>query len=843
MTTLVDAFKTLKAWQIGVVVAVLTAAFGGAYGVYSLVSGTGQAGLSEDQQAIPIAYGDLITQVSTSGSLVFPEREVLAFGTQGTIGEVMVEEGQLVEAGQPVARLDATTVAGLELAVAQARVNLRSAEEAVAKAEDPHSALDMAQAEAKVADARLALESARASLEGLLEPVADNLAQAKAQVADDRLALGRVQDSLGELLEPTPSDLAQAQAKVPSLRLALQKAHDELAELLEPGDQETAQSEAAVTAAKMSVENAEEALAAARTGPDSVELSRAQSQLDSADTVLANAGADLYLTQKEWNDKVEAAHDSFDEAKQAYADVFQKWLGIGLEDGETALAPDTLLIAWGIDLGSLFDPSLRFLDSTRGFLAAGLPPEDSATPWSELVIYAWMNLTPGYIIASCYNIPITADTQCVRKEMDDGWDALSSATDSLDTVETQARKAVTTAESAVGRSVESLAAAQEALDDIKAGPDRLDIETIENQLALAQANLAQVEEDLSALMSGPNALEVEAKRAQVEVAQASLAQAEEDLSALISGPDPLEVEAKRAQVEVAQASLAQAEEDLSALMSGPDPLETESWSQRVAVAEASLHETEAELAELRGSVDPLQVALRQADLASAKLALDTALERLQGADLRSPIKGFVSLVIVEAGQRVSENTPVVEIVNPLVVVIDGVVDEIDVLFVREGQDVTVALDALPGQTLRGTISDIASAATNQQGVVTYPIRIRVQTPQGVALREGLSATASIVIREERNVLLVPLQAIYGTFEQPTVRVVVNGGIEERLVTLGNSDDFWVVVEQGIAEGEQVVMESAQTSTGGFGFGDFRRFAGGGFGGGGFPRPQRAPARR
>ena len=74
---------------------------------------------------------------------------------------------------------------------------------------------------------------------------------------------------------------------------------------------------------------------------------------------------------------------------------------------------------------------------------------------------------------------------------------------------------------------------------------------------------------------------------------------------------------------------------------------------------------------------------------------------------------------------------------------------------------------------------------------------------------------------------MPLQALYGSFDQPLVRVMSNGGIEERPVTLGINDDFWVAVREGLVEREQVVMETAEaTTTGGFGFRP------GGFGGGG-----------
>ena len=76
-------------------------------------------------------------------------------------------------------------------------------------------------------------------------------------------------------------------------------------------------------------------------------------------------------------------------------------------------------------------------------------------------------------------------------------------------------------------------------------------------------------------------------------------------------------------------------------------------------------------------------------------------------------------------------------------------------------------------------------------------------------------------------LLAPIQAIRGSFDRPTVLVSQDGVLVERPVTTGSSDEFWVVVSEGLAEGELVVMESV----GGFDFGPFGFGPGGGLGGG------------
>ena len=68
--------------------------------------------------------------------------------------------------------------------------------------------------------------------------------------------------------------------------------------------------------------------------------------------------------------------------------------------------------------------------------------------------------------------------------------------------------------------------------------------------------------------------------------------------------------------------------------------------------------------------------------------------------------------------------------------------------------------------------------------------------------------------------------------QPTVRVDSGGGVEEREVTLGQSDGFWTAVLLGLSEGESVVMEtSSSTQQAEQGFQSLRGLAG--VGGGNF----------
>ncbi len=201
--------------------------------------------------------------------------------------------------------------------------------------------------------------------------------------------------------------------------------------------------------------------------------------------------------------------------------------------------------------------------------------------------------------------------------------------------------------------------------------------------------------------------------------------------------------------------------------------------------------------------------------------------------LRAPFAGIVSLVQIEEGDEVGARAEILVLSDTTIIEVDGIVDEVDVLSLREGVRAEVTLDALPCSRLEGILTEIATSALSQQGVVSYPIRISLELPRRMEPREGLSAVANIVLREERNVLRVPQQALQGSFDQPVVKVKTAFGFEERSVTLGDTDGYWVAIREGLEEGEQVVVETSSATTSQFSFrqlrGQFRGSRGGGTG--------------
>jgi len=98
-------------------------------------------------QEVEVVRGDLIVSVSGSGNIVVSNKANLTFGSSGKIAKIYVEEGDEVDEGDILAKLDTdylelaltqaqVALTGQEIAVSQAEINVTKAEIALEKAED-----------------------------------------------------------------------------------------------------------------------------------------------------------------------------------------------------------------------------------------------------------------------------------------------------------------------------------------------------------------------------------------------------------------------------------------------------------------------------------------------------------------------------------------------------------------------------------------------------------------------------------------------------------------------------------------------------------------------------------
>jgi len=263
----------------------------------------------------------------------------------------------------------------------------------------------------------------------------------------------------------------------------------------------------------------------------------------------------------------------------------------------------------------------------------------------------------------------------------------------------------------------------------------------------------------------------------------------------------LQIVSENAATSIAKAEMALATAEDALLNT---PLDIEQKEAAVASAKATLSQAQDNLAYVEAGHD---IELLQIKVDNAQVDLDDALDALEAATIIAPYDGIVASVGADVGDEVTANDVIVYLVNTDVVEIDAAVDEIDVASVETGQMAMIELDALTDARLRGSVAAVSPVATSQSGVVTYGIAVEVQGADQYDLKEGMSATITIMALDVQDVLLVPSNAIQMTTNGNVVQVVGHDGLtEERVVEIGATNGQMTEIISGLVEGEQVEVQ-------------------------------------
>jgi len=175
-------------------------------------------------QVFTAQRGNLVAAISPTGEVYAPRQVDLSFDVNKIqLIELNVTPGQKVQAGDVLARIDATA---LERAVIQAEADLTVTQDNLEKAHNPYTELDLTQAKLAVAQAEIALADAQENLEEARDPYTDlDLTQAELAVAQAETELADAKEDLETLLDP---DIEAAQAAVRDADAALEIARNQL---------------------------------------------------------------------------------------------------------------------------------------------------------------------------------------------------------------------------------------------------------------------------------------------------------------------------------------------------------------------------------------------------------------------------------------------------------------------------------------------------------------------------------------------------------------------------------------------------------------------------------------
>ena len=163
--------------------------------------------------------------------------------------------------------------------------------------------------------------------------------------------------------------------------------------------------------------------------------------------------------------------------------------------------------------------------------------------------------------------------------------------------------------------------------------------------------------------------------------------------------------------------------------------------------------------------------------------------------------------MVDRGVSIAPAVPLAQVVNMNSVEAVVHLIEEDMERIRVGMQAEVTVQAHPGKVFRGTISKKSAVVDTMSR--TQDVIIRIPNP-GMALRHGMFASVTILVKSRGNVLSVPVDSVLSDQSKaPFVYKIVKNRAVKQPVTTGIVTDEYAEITGGLAEGDSIITQGQE----------------------------------
>jgi RND family efflux transporter MFP subunit len=357
-------------------------------------------------------------------------------------------------------------------------------------------------------------------------------------------------------------------------------------------------------------------------------------------------------------------------------------------------------------------------------------------------------------------------TKVVRREVAEGQSFVGTV---------HARRKSTVGSTEEGRVVEFLV---DEGDSVAAGQElaRLRVDGLEIELAQAKAEERLREQELLELQNGSRP---------EEIAEASAAlQRDKALK------EYAEARLRRAEILIRDQTIAQ--EELDEIVSAAAAAGNNYLASRARCDLAEKGPRKEKIAQAQARFEAQQQVVARIE--------DNIAERT----IRAPFAGHVTAEHTQQGQWVGRGDPIADVVDLTTVEIKVSVPERHIPYVRTRMKAAVKIEALPREAFAGEVVRVVPQADVRSR--TFPVIVQVENPQrddGLSLKAGMLAWATLAVGQPVSALLVPKDALVLGGETPRVYIVTP---DEKQPQQGMAAP--VPVEIGVADGDLVQVIGA-----------------------------------
>jgi RND family efflux transporter MFP subunit len=200
-----------------------------------------------------------------------------------------------------------------------------------------------------------------------------------------------------------------------------------------------------------------------------------------------------------------------------------------------------------------------------------------------------------------------------------------------------------------------------------------------------------------------------------------------------------------------------------------------------------------------------EIDLAKSQVKQSEVALNMAEQQLKDSQIEAPFSGIIAGRYVNEGEIVSAMMP-----RPLFLLVDIDTVEVEVSIPEErlsevsvGTPVKVIADALPGEIFYGKIDVIHPIVDPRSR--TFKAKIIIPNRPN-RLKSGMFCRMEIITKEIPDVLIIPEKAIIEDEGHKAIFLVNGLKVTKRVVKTDRGDGKYIIVKEGLKEGDLVVVE-------------------------------------
>ena len=210
----------------------------------------------------------------------------------------------------------------------------------------------------------------------------------------------------------------------------------------------------------------------------------------------------------------------------------------------------------------------------------------------------------------------------------------------------------------------------------------------------------------------------------------------------------------------------------------------------------------------KGGVTMSEMRNTEVKVTNARYDYENAKLNLEKMKVKAPFDGvIVDLPHYTTDIRVEQGKPVVSLMAYDKMYMDINLPESSIRYVKEAQPVYITHYTIPGDTLRGKISELSPAISSETR--TYKGKVLVDNNQ-LKLRPGMFAKADIVVDRADSSIIIPKDVILSNRRRKYVYVVEKNTAKIRNLETGLEDEYNIEIISGLKVNDNLVVKGFET---------------------------------